>query len=137
MKTEYLVFKKKIYFPVNIVHIKMINLYGNSSMISRISGWIPYLKKGRGYLCRYPVHAYISPSPFIIRLNLFGREVSLQFSSLQDPPIVRPNYFSEPEDVATLVEAVKTSVKWGQSEPFKKFGSTFYDKPLDACSKVT
>jgi hypothetical protein len=54
----------------------------------------------------------------------------------QDPPIVCPNYFSEPEDVAVLVEAVKTSIKWGQSEPFKKFGATFYDKPLEACSKV-
>jgi hypothetical protein len=38
--------------------------------------------------------------------------------------------------VKTLVEAVKTSVKWGESEPFEKFGAAFYDKPLEACAKV-
>ena len=55
---------------------------------------------------------------------------------LQDPPLVRLNYFSEAQDVAVLVAAVKTSVRLGQSQPFKQFGAEFYDKPLEACSKV-
>jgi hypothetical protein len=55
---------------------------------------------------------------------------------VQDPPLLRANYFSHPLDVAVLVAAVKAALKLGRNSAFTQFGAKFYDQPLPSCSQV-
>ena len=54
----------------------------------------------------------------------------------KDPPVINPNYFSDPLDIKVLVAGIKKSISFGESMFFKKFGAKFYDVPLEFCRKV-
>ncbi|XP_064614290.1 uncharacterized GMC-type oxidoreductase Mb1310-like [Liolophura sinensis] len=45
-------------------------------------------------------------------------------------PILDPRYLSHPDDVSTLVEAIKISLRLGQTKSLKKYGSQFVERWL-------
>ena len=62
-------------------------------------------------------------------------EILLQSSNPFHYPRIRPNFFDDPLDVATMVEGIKVCLKIGNLPPFKRFGTKFFDKPNPFCSK--
>ena len=66
-------------------------------------------------------------SGFTISSNLLhpksrGR-IRLRSRNPGDHPSIEPNYFSHPDDVKTIVHAVRFAKKWGEAEPLKGHGS--------------
>jgi len=61
--------------------------------------------------------------------------VKLRSANPKDPPVINPNYFSDPLDIKVLVAGIKKSISFGESMFFKKFGAKFYDVPLEFCRK--
>jgi choline dehydrogenase-like flavoprotein len=61
-------------------------------------------------------------------------EILLRSSDPYLYPIIRPNFLSDPLDVATLIAGIKLCIKIGNLPPLKKFGSKFFDLPNPACS---
>ncbi|KPJ11152.1 Glucose dehydrogenase [acceptor] [Papilio machaon] len=48
-------------------------------------------------------------------------------------PKLYGNYFTDPQDMETMKEAVKYVIKLGESEPFKKYGAQLYLPPYPNC----
>jgi len=61
--------------------------------------------------------------------------LSLRSRDPSAPPLIRPNYFSDPLDMAVMIQAVKFSLALGTSPPFARYGSRFYDRPIEFCTK--
>ena len=62
-------------------------------------------------------------------------EIVLRSANPFEYPIIRPNFFDDPLDVATLVAGIKLCLKIGYMPPLKKLGAQFFDKPNPFCSK--
>lgn len=50
-------------------------------------------------------------------------------------PKFYPNFFKEPEDVETVLEAVKYARQMIQTEPFQKIGARLHDIPIPPCAR--
>ncbi|XP_022186303.2 glucose dehydrogenase [FAD, quinone] [Nilaparvata lugens] len=50
-------------------------------------------------------------------------------------PVINPNYFEDPRDVATLVEGIKIGLRVSQGSVFKQFNSRLHRIPLPGCHK--
>ncbi|XP_046455625.1 glucose dehydrogenase [FAD, quinone]-like isoform X3 [Daphnia pulex] len=50
-----------------------------------------------------------------------------------DKPIINPNYYSDPYDLAVTIEGIKLALQLSQTSAFKKMNSKFYDKPFPGC----
>ncbi|XP_063596245.1 glucose dehydrogenase [FAD, quinone]-like [Penaeus indicus] len=71
--------------------------------------------------------------PYLMRPKSRGA-VLLKSRNPFDAPIVDPNYLSHPDDVDTLVNAIKWALKVGKTPPFAKgLGAKFYSRPLPQC----
>jgi len=62
-------------------------------------------------------------------------EILLRSTNPYHHPIIRPNFFDDPLDVATLIEGIKVSLRIGYLPPFRRLGAKFFDKPNPFCSK--
>lgn len=51
-------------------------------------------------------------------------------------PLIYPNYFNEPEDIATLVEGVKIAVALSRTQAFRRFGSEVNSKQFPGCKNI-
>jgi len=52
-------------------------------------------------------------------------------------PLIDPQYFSNIQDLDTIVEGVKVALALGKTEAFQKLGSKFYDKIFPGCEGFT
>ena len=62
-------------------------------------------------------------------------DIILRSTNPFEYPIIRPNFLSDPLDVATLIYGIKLCLKIGNLPPLKKFGSKFFNKPNPFCAK--
>jgi len=62
-------------------------------------------------------------------------EILLRSANPFHYPVIRPNFFADPLDVATLVEGIKICLSFGKLPPFQRFGAKFYSKPNPFCSR--
>lgn len=74
---------------------------------------------------------------FLIVVELFHPK-SVGYLELRDKnpfssPKFYPNFFKEPEDVETVLEAVKYTMQLVQTEPFRKIGARIHNIPLPSC----
>lgn len=74
---------------------------------------------------------------FLVVVELFHPR-SVGYLELRDrnpfsSPKFYPNFFKEPADVETVLEAVKYTMQMVQTEPFKKIGARIHDIPLPSC----
>ncbi|XP_069937771.1 glucose dehydrogenase [FAD, quinone], partial [Cherax quadricarinatus] len=64
--------------------------------------------------------------------------VTLRSNDPQRPPLIDPNYLSHPDDLATLVSAVRFLLKVGNTTALARgLSAEFHDKPLPGCETET
>jgi choline dehydrogenase-like flavoprotein len=50
-------------------------------------------------------------------------------------PRIKPNFFEDPLDVATMIEGIKVCLKIGHLPPLRRLGAKFFSKPNPFCAK--
>ncbi|XP_043270267.1 glucose dehydrogenase [FAD, quinone] [Venturia canescens] len=70
--------------------------------------------------------------PLLLRPKSRGT-VRLRNSNPFKNPLINANYFSEPRDIATLVEGAKIALKLSQAKVFEQFGSRLHRTKLPGC----
>ncbi|EFN84154.1 glucose dehydrogenase [FAD, quinone] isoform X2 [Harpegnathos saltator] len=76
-----------------------------------------------------------SALPMLLRPKSRGL-IKLRSTNPFDHPLIYPNYFKEPEDIATLVEGVKISVALSRTAAFRRFGSELNSKQFPGCKHI-
>ncbi|KAK7868461.1 hypothetical protein R5R35_011210 [Gryllus longicercus] len=77
--------------------------------------------------------AVFEPIVVLIRPRSKGT-LTLQDSNIYSHPIIDPNYFSDPEDVAVIVEGIKRTKEFYTSGPFRQLGAQVYNASIPACA---
>ncbi|XP_077535018.1 putative GMC-type oxidoreductase Mb1310 [Haemaphysalis longicornis] len=70
--------------------------------------------------------------PMVMRPKSRGF-VKLRSSDPADPPIIDPRYYSDPEDVAVIVEGLKVCKQIADSDAFRAHGAKFWTVPFPGC----
>lgn len=70
--------------------------------------------------------------PMLLRPKSRGM-IKLRSTDPFDHPVIYPNYFTEREDIATLIEGVKISVALSRTSTFKRFGSELNSQQFPGC----
>ncbi|XP_062557046.1 glucose dehydrogenase [FAD, quinone]-like [Armigeres subalbatus] len=83
----------------------------------------------------FPGHDKFSLFPIIMRPKSRGR-ISLKSSNPFVPPLMEPNYLSNPHDVTTLIDGMKMVIQIAESQSFTQYGSHLDPTPLAACSHL-
>lgn len=78
-------------------------------------------------------HAFII-SPVLMKPKSRGR-VSLKSKNPFHWPHLRPNFYSNRDDMIVLREGIKLALKVGESRAFQKFGAKFHDVPYAGCEQ--
>ncbi|EFN74792.1 Glucose dehydrogenase [acceptor] [Camponotus floridanus] len=73
--------------------------------------------------------------PMLLRPKSRGM-IKLRSTNPFDHPLIYPNYFKEPEDMATLIEGVKISVALSRTNAFKRFGSELNPRQFPGCEHI-
>lgn len=73
--------------------------------------------------------------PMLLRPKSKGI-IRLRSKSPFDHPMIFPNYFKEPEDIAVLVEGVKIAVALSRTASFRKYGSELNPTPFPGCKHI-
>lgn len=73
--------------------------------------------------------------PMLLRPKSRGM-IKLRSKNPFDHPLIYPNYFKEPEDIATLVEGVKIAVALSRTTAFKRFGSELNSQQFPGCKHI-
>ncbi|XP_071867879.1 glucose dehydrogenase [FAD, quinone]-like isoform X1 [Bombus fervidus] len=74
--------------------------------------------------------------PILLRPKSKGF-IALRSSNPFDYPLIYPNYFEQPEDMATLVEGVKFVVEMSKTSAFQRYGSKMNPKPFPGCKNIS
>ncbi|XP_043597207.1 glucose dehydrogenase [FAD, quinone]-like [Bombus pyrosoma] len=74
--------------------------------------------------------------PMLLRPKSKGF-IALRSSNPFDYPLIYPNYFEQPEDMATLVEAAKFAFEMSKTSAFRRYGSEMNPKPFPACKNIS
>lgn len=73
--------------------------------------------------------------PMLLRPKSRGF-IKLRSKNPFEHPLIYPNYFKEPEDIATLVEGVKISIALSKTAAFKRFGSEMNPRKFPGCAHI-
>ncbi|XP_012274590.1 glucose dehydrogenase [FAD, quinone] [Orussus abietinus] len=73
--------------------------------------------------------------PMLLRPRSKG-VIELRSKDPFDHPLIYPNYFKDPQDMATLVEGVKIGIALSRTEAFKKFGSELSSLKFPGCRRI-
>ncbi|XP_074593795.1 glucose dehydrogenase [FAD, quinone]-like [Brevipalpus obovatus] len=72
--------------------------------------------------------------PVILRPESRGF-VRLRSANPYDPPLINPQYLSDPQDVATMVQAMRVAISIGETPIFKKLGAKLFESPFPGCEQ--
>jgi choline dehydrogenase-like flavoprotein len=73
--------------------------------------------------------------PYILHPRSRGR-ISLHSKSIEDQPIIEPNYFSHPDDIRTLIVAIRIAMELGVSPPYAEYKSRLFSSPNPNCKHL-
>ncbi|XP_071877037.1 glucose dehydrogenase [FAD, quinone]-like isoform X1 [Bombus fervidus] len=73
--------------------------------------------------------------PTLIRPKSKG-VIKLRSNNPFHHPLIYPNYFENPEDVATMVEGIKFVVEMSKTAPFRRYGSKLLPKAHPGCTNI-
>ena len=72
-----------------------------------------------------------------VLLHPYSRgNIKLRSRDPEAAPVINPNYFSHPLDMPRLIESVRFSQRLARSPLFRRYGATFYQRPLTQCSHL-
>ncbi|XP_015920335.1 glucose dehydrogenase [FAD, quinone] [Parasteatoda tepidariorum] len=74
--------------------------------------------------------------PVLLRPKSRGY-IKLRTTDPYDPPVIDPRYLTHPQDVLTMVDAMKICMAFGESPAFKKFGGHPYETTFPGCEIYT
>ncbi|XP_003402064.2 glucose dehydrogenase [FAD, quinone] [Bombus terrestris] len=63
--------------------------------------------------------------------------IKLRSSNPFDHPLIYPNYFEKPEDVATMVEGIKFAIDISRTTSFRRYGSRLLSTLFPDCVNIT
>ncbi|XP_076334605.1 glucose dehydrogenase [FAD, quinone]-like isoform X2 [Tachypleus tridentatus] len=72
--------------------------------------------------------------PVLLRPKSRGY-IKLRSADPHNPPVINPRYLTHPDDIRTLVEAMKISIDVGQSEPFRRFKARMFETVFPGCER--
>jgi glucose dehydrogenase (acceptor) len=73
--------------------------------------------------------------PVLLRPKSRGM-IKLRSKNPFDYPLIYPNYFFDPYDMAVLVEGVKIGLAMSRTRSFQRFGSKLYEVPFPGCNQI-
>ncbi|XP_063219270.1 glucose dehydrogenase [FAD, quinone] [Bacillus rossius redtenbacheri] len=73
--------------------------------------------------------------PVLLRPKSKG-VIKLRSKNPFDYPLIYPNYFFHPADMATLVEGVKAALAMSRTKAFQRFGSRMHEIPYPGCTHI-
>ncbi|KAL7038562.1 hypothetical protein ACKWTF_009606 [Chironomus riparius] len=79
-------------------------------------------------------HAF-TIAPVLMRPKSRGRLYLKSTNPFQHPHL-RPNFYSNREDLIILREGIKMALRVGEANAFKKFGTKFHDVPFTGCEHL-
>ena len=81
-----------------------------------------------------PYQAYdtFSMYPVLLRPKSRGY-IRLRSSNPNDPPIINPRYLTHPDDIHTMVEAMKISIAVGLAPSYRQFGAELFGTVFPGC----
>lgn len=62
--------------------------------------------------------------------------IELKSKSANDKPRIVPNYFSEDEDMITMIRSIKQQVSFSETETYRKHEGEFLKLPLSKCDQL-
>lgn len=74
--------------------------------------------------------------PVLLRPKSRGY-IKLRSSNPYDPPIIDPRYFTHPDDIRVVVDAMKISIAVGLTPPYRKYNSRLYETIFPGCEIYT
>lgn len=77
-------------------------------------------------------HHAFTIAPVLMKPKSRGR-ILLKTANPFHWPHLRPNFYSNKEDMLILREGIKVALQVGESRAFKKFGTRFHDVPFAGC----
>lgn len=78
---------------------------------------------------------HFSMSPVVLHPKSRG-SITLRTNDPLEPPVIKANYLTEPEDMATLIEGVRVCQKLGSAKVLKeKYGSRMDTEPVSDCGE--
>lgn len=80
-------------------------------------------------------HAF-TIAPVLMRPKSRGR-ISLKSANPFHHPHLRPNFYSNKDDLVILREGIKMALRVGESNAFKKFETRFHSVPFVGCEHLT
>ncbi|XP_015787030.1 glucose dehydrogenase [FAD, quinone] [Tetranychus urticae] len=78
----------------------------------------------------------VSMYPVMLRPKSVGY-VHLRSASPYDPPIINPRYLTHPDDIASMVDAMKISIAVGLAPAFRALGSNVFQTVFPGCEIYT
>ncbi|KAK0075350.1 hypothetical protein PV325_007006 [Microctonus aethiopoides] len=73
--------------------------------------------------------------PMLLRPKSRG-VIKLRSKNPFDHPLIYPNYFKDPQDMATLIEGVKIAIALSRTAAFRKYGSELNPQPFPGCKHI-
>lgn len=70
--------------------------------------------------------------PVMLRPKSVGY-ISLRSSNPYDPPIIEPRYLTHPDDILSMVDAMKISIAVGLAPAFRKFNAKLFETTFPGC----
>ncbi|XP_003745578.1 glucose dehydrogenase [FAD, quinone] [Galendromus occidentalis] len=83
----------------------------------------------------YEPHNYedtVSLYPVMLRPKSVGY-IKLRSRSPYEHPLIDPKYLTAPEDILSMVEAIKICMELIKTPPFRRYGTTLWDIPFPEC----
>lgn len=72
--------------------------------------------------------------PMIMRPKSRGR-IKLRSTNPFDPPVILPNYFSDPHDIDVSVRGIRRLIELSKTQAMRKINAKFVSKPVPGCEK--
>ncbi|RWS00049.1 glucose dehydrogenase (acceptor)-like protein 3 [Dinothrombium tinctorium] len=84
------------------------------------------------YYLPYVNYDTFSLYPVLLRPKSRGF-IKLRSTSPYDPPIIDPKYLTHPDDILSMVDAMKISIAAGLTPAYRKFGSQLFSRIVPGC----
>ncbi|RWS11935.1 glucose dehydrogenase (acceptor)-like protein 3 [Dinothrombium tinctorium] len=84
------------------------------------------------YYLPYINYETFSLYPVLLRPKSRGF-IKLRSSDPNDPPVIQPNYLTHPDDILSMVDAMKICIAAGLAPSYRRLGSRLFERVVPGC----